>query len=515
MAPALVGAIRACIRAPQKLPSAGTSPKNLNSTDRPRSTAHRVLKSSRPLAAAVSEAVKPKPQLPAVSNDPVECPSNPQASVRRSSRKLWEIPSTYHCGLLGIALGLQEMRRVAARIGIAVTPTMEDYEVHHRMINVARRADRNGRRLHRYLANKFAATTKAFKQADTDIDLRVVWKAALEKEELAAIYWAVLTHHAITEEVADEAFSHVHMFSHGAVGEIRRLQAQLADLKRQCEALTQECNRERQSKLRLRKRMELAEKDASEAQKLSIALRKAERDLHCAKSELAGNRQLAYGSRTVPADDSGYGFDNIADVLSISPMLTERYLSAARKVSRLAVGDTTQAAPRSRAARSAARGWRRRYRSLQQEIRPSDPFNSNDDLQETLTLQRELGESSPKLSGLVVAYVGGRSSVVPHLRELTERANAKFVHHDGGIDERVSCLDEGIARSDILVVPVSCVSHDAARRIKHQCRRYGTRIIWLRRASVSAFEHALHDVASDFYTGSDPNHLASDSPGSS
>ncbi len=41
----------------------------------------------------------------------------------------------------------------------------------------------------------------------------------------------------------------------------------------------------------------------------------------------------------LPADDSGYGFDNIADVLSVSPMLTERYLSAARKVSRLAVGD--------------------------------------------------------------------------------------------------------------------------------------------------------------------------------
>ena len=41
----------------------------------------------------------------------------------------------------------------------------------------------------------------------------------------------------------------------------------------------------------------------------------------------------------LPADDSGYGFDNIADVLSVSPMLTERYLTAARKISRLAVGD--------------------------------------------------------------------------------------------------------------------------------------------------------------------------------
>src|SRR5271170_4117329 len=41
----------------------------------------------------------------------------------------------------------------------------------------------------------------------------------------------------------------------------------------------------------------------------------------------------------LPADDSSNGFDNIADVLGISPALLERYVSAAAKVSRLAVGD--------------------------------------------------------------------------------------------------------------------------------------------------------------------------------
>ncbi len=41
----------------------------------------------------------------------------------------------------------------------------------------------------------------------------------------------------------------------------------------------------------------------------------------------------------IPADDSGHGFDNIGDVLTVSPSLLERYLSAARKISRLAVGD--------------------------------------------------------------------------------------------------------------------------------------------------------------------------------
>ncbi len=38
-----------------------------------------------------------------------------------------------------------------------------------------------------------------------------------------------------------------------------------------------------------------------------------------------------------PQDDSGYGFDNIASVLSLSPLLMERYLSAAEEVARAAV----------------------------------------------------------------------------------------------------------------------------------------------------------------------------------
>jgi hypothetical protein len=40
----------------------------------------------------------------------------------------------------------------------------------------------------------------------------------------------------------------------------------------------------------------------------------------------------------LPGDDASYGFDNIGGVLKLSPTLLERYLSAADKISRLAVG---------------------------------------------------------------------------------------------------------------------------------------------------------------------------------
>src|SRR5215831_11383664 len=42
----------------------------------------------------------------------------------------------------------------------------------------------------------------------------------------------------------------------------------------------------------------------------------------------------------LPADNASSGFDNIADLLFMSPAVMERYLDAAEKISRLAVGDT-------------------------------------------------------------------------------------------------------------------------------------------------------------------------------
>jgi len=67
----------------------------------------------------------------------------------------------------------------------------------------------------------------------------------------------------------------------------------------------------------------------------------------------------------LPPDESDHGFDNIAAALSISPTLLERYLSAARKISRLAVGDLS-AAPAVETFRIS--------RGLRQEERMSEEF---------------------------------------------------------------------------------------------------------------------------------------------
>ena len=46
-----------------------------------------------------------------------------------------------------------------------------------------------------------------------------------------------------------------------------------------------------------------------------------------------------------PPDDSGYGFDNIADVLSVSPLLLEKYIQAAEAIVAAAVPTVSRLIP--------------------------------------------------------------------------------------------------------------------------------------------------------------------------
>ncbi len=54
---------------------------------------------------------------------------------------------------------------------------------------------------------------------------------------------------------------------------------------------------------------------------------------------MAAARRAIDPETLLPPDESDHGLDNIAEVLSMSPTLLQRYLVAARKISRLAVGD--------------------------------------------------------------------------------------------------------------------------------------------------------------------------------
>ena len=71
-----------------------------------------------------------------------------------------------------------------------------------------------------------------------------------------------------------------------------------------------------------------------------------------------------HSSDDFPQDDSGYGFDNIGDVLSLSPVLMEKYLAAAEKVSRTAIFGVEPLKPTLVRLRSPERGQTEQFTPL-------------------------------------------------------------------------------------------------------------------------------------------------------
>ena len=383
-------------------------------------------------------------------------------AVSRGRRRLWQLPAIYHCSLLGVCLGLDEMRRVASRLGLSTSARASDYEIHHRLVHLAGSAEGEGRRLDRYLEEKFARALRAFRAHRDEAALRKGWDGALEwDEDLGGSYFALLTHPALGKELAQEAMGHVHMLSHVAASALRRIRGELE-----------------------RTRARVAEQEVALAREHRARARQTQRLLLLRKR--ASERELA-------ARSSGPEQSEPVPPLASAP--------------RDQVGELRDLRTRLEKSEHERRAWRRLYRRARQRIEALES-----DVSPAPTLPADAGPVVPTcggpdarrgaapgilpcdLAGRVVAYVGGRGRVVPRLRALTERCNGQFMHHDGGLQERTGRIDESLGGSDIVIVPLDCVSHDASRRLKRRCRQQGKTILWLRSASVSAFEGALRQA---------------------
>jgi hypothetical protein len=101
------------------------------------------------------------------------------------------------------------------------------------------------------------------------------------------------------------------------------------------------------------------------------------------------------------------------------------------------------------------------------------------------------GDGALDLTGRTILYVGGRQHQVPQFKALVERAGARFLNHDGGIEHSSTLLPGLISRADVLYFPIDCISHDAVATIKRLCRLSEKPYKPLRTASVAALLSAL------------------------
>jgi hypothetical protein len=394
----------------------------------------------------------------------------------RRRRRIWDINASLHCSIIGTCLSTAELRSLLIRLQLGDAETASDHDLHGQGVLLARNRDAAAKVLNKALDRRHQLAINQLAKVRSEADVAAFWSDAVKRGDIPGAYWAVLTHPDTGEALLRRVFGEVHMLSH-LVGAANR-----ADIRR-LHQLEQE-------------NAELLAKIERQQAQLRDALVVRDAKLRELSDALA---------RRIEAEAGGTSLDETpAQSAALCTVIAglERKLAAEtarRERAERRLGESTSARAE---AEAAGRHAAQERDALREELAAAE---------ESLgSLLDDGGEERMlDLRGMSVLYIGGRPNQIDHLRAVSERASARFLHHDGGVDERSGLLPGLISRADIAMFPVDCVSHEAALMVKRLCRQSGKPWIPLRTASVTAFLAALAPMLSAVSGAKSPASLSS------
>jgi uncharacterized protein DUF2325 len=385
---------------------------------------------------------------------------NAPSPVRRS--KIWELSDSLHCSIIGTCLSNGELRQVLLRLNAKGAEAADEHELHVLGVMLAKHPEAGAKLLQRALDRRHGLSIKQYARAKDEAALRVLWDESVRNGDIPGAYWALLSHPSSTDEVVKKAFRDVHMLSHlvGAANraDIRRLR----QLEEENGALAEKLARQQQHL-----RDGFTSRDETIRRLNDALIRRAEdgvQDVQTSREDVSGEIETLRGV--------------IAEVNRKLGQETARRERLEQRLNAISVIQSkTEAALR--AAESDRDAFRRDVELIEDHVLG------------LLEPAADGGEGAPDLSGRTILYVGGRQHQIPQLKALIERAGARFLHHDGGIEHSSTLLPGLISRADVLYFPIDCISHDAVATIKRLCRLSDKPYQPLRTASLATLLSAL------------------------
>jgi hypothetical protein len=405
-----------------------------------------------PRKAALAFGVVPKP-------GPIDFPSPALREIEtKRAVRLADLHTNLHCSIIGTCLTTAELRQFVGKLDIADAKSLSEHDLHKFGVTIAGQKDGNGpsigsKLLHKLLDKKHRITLNQFAKARSETEVGALWDEAVKRGDIPGAYWAVMSHEHTGEALVKRVFGQVHMLSHlvGAANraDIRRL----ADLEAENALL----------------------RDKAERQQDQIRDAVTKRDARIRDLETLLARALM---QAVGAEDGA------SDALAAVVANLERRLSSeqgrrAGLEERLKSAETRLAE-----AQKARKEAEHRHAEIAAELAAAEALAAPEE-----------GNAMPALRGRTILYVGGHSGHVANLRDVAARAEARLIHHDGGIEDRNPQLAGLISQADIVFFPVDCISHDAMQTLKRLSRQAVKPYVPLRSAGLGSFLAALGALA--------------------
>jgi hypothetical protein len=394
----------------------------------------------------------PRLSLPASMAHAFPMPGTSQQdnSAKPGSQRLrtWQIPTTFHCSIIGTCLTAGELRQVLIRAGQDDARTATDHALHGRGVRLAGQHDQAAKLLNKTLDKRHEASIKRIPRQADEEELRTIWRQSFDRGDISGPYWALMSHPASPPALIRDIFGEVHMLSH-LVGSASRLDiARLTQLEKHLEQVREKAERQ---ELRLRAAADERTNQQQRIHQLEERLIQAEA---IAASVTRSTRRPSF-ERAHPED-------------RYSTNLTQRLAETEEK-----------------------------HGALQRSFEQLQDLNhailrENEALEAAVAAHlREDTGSVTQHTGGPVLYVGGRRNLFDRLRAYAESRNVDLLLHDGGMEDSTTLLPALVGRATTVLFPVDHISHAAVGILKRLCREQAKPYLPLRSAGLASFLAAI------------------------
>ena len=386
----------------------------------------------------------------------------PLPAIGSRRRRLWDLPHSCHCPVVGVCLPLETLRRLVSKSSGGKVMA-DDYEVHVGAVAECARRNRLSELLQEELERRYATEIKACRAAKTTKALADAWVMAVRQGDVAGAFWAALTHPHCDVILQEVLCRDMHMLQHQAGATVRVDLARFTALMEENGVLAREL-----AKAQERSTRALAEK-TSELERLQAQLMQLRADNLTKDSRLAFvSEDLEALKASLPDHEATQRLRKRLELMTARQHELEGQNASLRQ--RLAAAEKSLQAPNPNA----------------DPLAKAIDSASNTQAVSPITLY---------LKQKTVLCVGGRSGNIANYRDLVERVGGRFAHHDGGLEDSQCVLDASLAAADLVICQTGCISHNAYWKVKDFCKRTGKRCVFVENPSASSLARGLTQIA--------------------
>lgn len=376
---------------------------------------------------------------------PAPVAERPKRSGRR--RRLWELDARALDLVLGVGLPHEALCRLARRV-LRSEPRAHGHALHAGLVTECRRRGPMAEALHEELDRRHAAALRQAAAVSGSEALAGWWQACVGRNELPGALWATLSHAHCTAELQQRV-----------LGEVQMLQFQAGQAAR----------------VELARFAALIDENAV----LARALGQAQQRCTALMAEHASERQAWQAERATLCGRL-QGFEQaLQRAGAANALVTPAALPSTREERRAAhVPKPPHRPALSLASASASASAPAPVAAPQVELPAAT-----------------VSQPGAALEQRKVLCVGGRTASVPVYRRLVEARGGRFLHHDGGEEDKLGQLDATLAAADLVICQAGCVSHNAYWRVKDHCKRTGKRCVFVETPSAAGLQRALAQIS--------------------